>query len=717
MNPIVRGLAALASLLIAATTAAGPAGAQAFRLQLLHASDLEGGVEALERAANFAAIVDALEDLEANTLILSAGDNYIPGPFFNAAGDQAKFRDSGLFNAVYNDLFGLTSGAGYAGLREGEGRVDISIMNIVGFDASALGNHEFDAGTSQIGAVIAPDFRAAGLADDRWVGAQFPYLSANLDVSGDASLGRLFTPDILPSTAFATGPEQSLAGTAAPKIAPATTAAVGAETIGIIGATTQLLASISSVGGVAVVTGGADDMVALAGILQPLVDKLRVAGVNKIVLVSHLQQIALETELGRLLDGVDIIVAGGSNTILADADDRLEPGDSAAGAYPRLVESPSREPVAIVSTDGEYSYLGRLVVEFDERGRIVPAAIDPALNGPIASTRPNVEALWGSLATAFAQGAKGELVRRLTEAAAAVVRGQDGTILGRTGVFLEGRREPVRTEETNLGDLSADANLWYANELMGAALDRDGDGTVGVEERILVSLKNGGGIRFPIGEVMARGGAAELLPPQANPMSGKKAGEISQLDVVNSLRFNNTLAVVELTSEEILTVLEHGVAAVGPGSTPGQFPQLAGIRFSYDPGHPAGDRVRSAAIVDSAGKLVAGLAREGEILRAAAGRSWQVVTLGFLADGGDSYPFPGLIDRRTDLGAEQAANDPGDFGFAATGTEQDAIAEYLAAFHNAASANPYEAAETPLTGDERIQNVGARRDTVADLLP
>ena len=56
---------------------------------MLHASDLEGGVDALDRAANFAAIVDVLEDSEVDgSLTLSAGDNYIPGPFFNASSDS-----------------------------------------------------------------------------------------------------------------------------------------------------------------------------------------------------------------------------------------------------------------------------------------------------------------------------------------------------------------------------------------------------------------------------------------------------------------------------------------------------------------------------------------------------------------------------------------------------------------------------------------------------
>ena len=33
-------------------------------------------------------------------------------------------------------------------------------------------------------------------------------------------------------------------------------------------------------------------------------------------------------------------------------------------------------------------------------------------------------------------------------------------------LYLDGRRSQVRTQETNLGDLTADANLWYANLLV-----------------------------------------------------------------------------------------------------------------------------------------------------------------------------------------------------------------------------------------------------------
>ncbi|MGF1456564.1 MAG: hypothetical protein ACFB6R_14450, partial [Alphaproteobacteria bacterium] len=78
-----------------------------FTLQILHASDLEGSVGALGQAPNFAALADAFEQDVENTVILSAGDNYIPGPVFSAAGDRGVFRDGGLFNDVYNTFFGL----------------------------------------------------------------------------------------------------------------------------------------------------------------------------------------------------------------------------------------------------------------------------------------------------------------------------------------------------------------------------------------------------------------------------------------------------------------------------------------------------------------------------------------------------------------------------------------------------------------------------------
>lgn len=693
-----------------------------FRLQILHASDLEGGVNAISDAPNFAAIVDSLEDLVDNSITLSAGDNYLAGPFFSAAGD-ITFRNSGLFNNVYNQLFGLpnqTINTSYSSLREGSGRVDISIMNIIGFDASALGNHEFDLGSEVLRTIIAAEYRGAGLADDRWVGTQFPYLSANLNFAADSNLSGLFTPNILPNTAFQTNPTASLAGTTTPKIAPATIIERGGEKIGVVGATTQLLESISSPTGTRVQGTKANDMNALAAILQPVINQLQTQGINKIIVVSHLQQIALEQQLITKLRGVDIVIAGGSDTILANGDDNLRSGDTPANTYPIVTTNADGDPAVIVSTDGEYSYVGRLVVDFNANGILVDANgspldavsdLDLVINGPVATTEDQVIALWGSKEAAFAQGTKGNLVKQLTDAVEGLVAAQDSNVFGRSTVFIEGRREQVRTQETTLGNLSADANLFFAKT---------------IDATVQVSIKNGGGIRAAIGEVDANG---TLLPTQANPFSGKQTGEISQLDILDSLRFNNGLSLLTVTAAELERILEYGVAATAEGATPGQFPQVSGIQFSFDPSKQAivfernangrvtgvqkeGDRIRSLAIVDPNNGQVLDVIVENGQLVGDANRQIRLITLDFLAGGGDNYPFPEFGENRVDLTQPINATRTGVATFAADASEQDTLAEFLAANFPVAGNKAFNIVETPPEGDTRIQNLNFREDTV-----
>jgi 2',3'-cyclic-nucleotide 2'-phosphodiesterase (5'-nucleotidase family) len=260
----------------------------------------------------------------------------------------------------------------------------------------------------------------------------------------------------------------------------------------------------------------------------------------------------------------------------------------------------------------------------------------------------------------------------------------------------------VRTEETNLGNLTADANLAAARQ---------------ADPSVRVSIKNGGGIRASIGRLETPAGGTEprLLPPAGNTLTGKPAGGISQLDIQDSLRFNNGLALITLSPEQLLAVLEHAVAASAPGATPGQFPQVGGLAFSFDPARAPGDRVRSAALLDDSGAPATTLVVEGRVAEAAPA-AIRTVTLGFLAGGGDGYPFqefadadPGFADRVL-LAKPDEAPRSGAATFAPDGSEQDALAEHLHARY--AKETPFAAPETPPAEDRRIQDLSVRGDTV-----
>jgi 2',3'-cyclic-nucleotide 2'-phosphodiesterase (5'-nucleotidase family) len=657
------------------------AGAQV-RVQILHASDLEGDVDAVDNAPRFAAVVQALQNAAAAqsipSLMLSAGDNYIPGPFYSAAGDLALRTP--LRVALGNPV-----------AREGEGRVDVALMNIIGFDAAAVGNHEFDAGTAAMRAQIGPNVSGSEV---RWTGVQFPYLSANLDFATDTNLAGIATASILPNTAFVAPLANPATAAATPKLAPATLITRGGHTFGVVGATTPVVQSISSIGGVTVRNPGAgtNDMVALANVLQPTIDALVAQGVDKIILLSHLQQIALEQQLVTLLNHVDVVVAGGSSTLLADGTDRLRTGDVAGGSYPLVTTNASGQPALIVSTGDEYEYVGRLVVDFDAAGVVVPGSIVAAESGAYAADTQGVGDLWGDLITPFAAGTKGGISQALVDAVRGIVIAKDGNILGSSSVFLEGRRSSVRTEETNLGNLTADANLAFARSF---------------DPTVLVSHKNGGGIRNPIGSI--DGITGQLLPTAANPLSGKLAGQISQLDIEDSLRFNNSLSLLTLTRAQLKAVLEHSVAATTATATPGQFGQWGGISFSFDPTRPAGDRVRFAALTTPGARSPV-VVVDGQLVGA---RPVRIVTLNFLADGGDGYPFPGFVAANPSFVNRVNLNGlglpPGASTFAAPGTEQDALAEFLLANHLTV---PYGQADTPRSADQRVQHLGFRSEGV-----
>jgi len=645
---------------VSITTAAPLAEGSAFRLQLFHLADQEGNISALDDAPRFSGVLNALraQDIDLDgipgftgTLTLSSGDAWIPGLFYGA------------------------SAPAYGGV----GRGDVLIQNALGVQAIAFGNHEFDQGTA-----VLKDLIGGGQG---FGGTAFPYLSSNLDFSTDVNLAGLVVP----------------AGQApqANSISSSVVFELNGEQVGVLAATTPTLRTISSPGAVGVAPAPFSgsptpaELDALAAVIQAEVDGLLAAnpGLNKVILLAHMQQINIELALAERLRHVDIIVAGGSNTRLFDSNDVARPGDSVQGTYPLLRTDADGRPVAVVNTDGNYKYVGRLVIEFDTAGTIIPNSYDPLISGAYRTDAAGVAAL---NAEAFIDARIQEVVDNLRS----VIVAQESEWFGVSEVYLNGNRNPgVRSEETNLGNLTADANLAYARSL---------------DPTVLVSLKNGGGIRNSIGQsVIPTGsvdGKPELLPTaavfdaQGNVV--KPEGGISRNDIANALSFNNRLALVTVTHAELKALLEYGLAA---GANQGRFPQVSGMAFSYDLSRPAGERIVNLAIKDDAGNDATVVVRNGKLL-GNANRTIRMVTLDFLASGGDGYPFASLSSPNRVNITDPDAPRTGIATFAPNGSEQDALAEYLSAVYP--QSNPYSTADTEPAFDTRLQNLAARRDSV-----
>ncbi|MEM9000719.1 MAG: bifunctional metallophosphatase/5'-nucleotidase [Bacteroidota bacterium] len=626
-------------------------GNAAFVLQLLHYADVDGNEKtALDVVDEFSALVDGFVndcDYGSQSLVVSSGDLIIPGPRFYAAEQSAVQSVTGSNEP---------------------GHADIAIANALGVVACALGNHELDAGPKELAEAIQAE--TGGGAE--FTGSAFPYLSVNVDFSAndDFSIGT-------------DGDEASAMGTQVAKYVVTT---VNGERIGLVGATTPILSSITSTG--ALTVSGQGGNAALAAEIQPAVDALEAVGIDKIILLAHMQQLAVEKELATLLDGVDIIVAGGSNTRMGDGNDILFDGDNAFDEeYPFIEMDASGHPTLVVNVDGDFKYLGRLVVGFDEYGVLDTNSLDNTLNGSYAATEANAAMVGGSpMADVVA----------VQNALIGVIDEQFSNVLGHSDVYLDGRRSQVRTQETNLGNLTADANLWYANLLS--------------DEPVQISLKNGGGIRTEIGSAIIPAGSTD-----PNDLIFTAPDDISEGNLKAMLRFDNGLVRLTVTAEELKDILEHAVSATEPGATSGQFPQVSGLTFTFSttgtPRTAPGNGNRVTELMVGGDIVVTGGAIQGD-----ASRTFHLVTLNFLANGGSAYPltdadlsvpnrtnfYDGLgFGEEIDYPDANLANDPGiNSTFSYTGGEQDALAEYLLAFFPASS--PYSEAETPISEDTRI---------------
>ncbi|MGL4637581.1 MAG: bifunctional metallophosphatase/5'-nucleotidase [Beijerinckiaceae bacterium] len=268
---------------------------------------------------------------------------------------------------------------------------------------------------------------------------------------------------------------------------------------------------------------------------------LKDAGADMVVAVTHTDFTRdLEIARSRL---VDVLLTGHDHDLRVVYDNRtvmVESGEE--GEYVTAVD--------IYATIAERD--GKRTVTWLPRFRVIDSG----------TVTPDPEAL------AIVKKYEGELSRELD------------VDLGTTAVDLDSRSASVRSQETAIGNLIADA--------MRASTNAD------------VAITNGGGIRgnkqYPAGS------------------------KITRRDILTELPFGNATSMVEVTGKDIKDALENGVSQID--NRAGRFPQVSGMVVTVDTKAAVGSRIASITI---AGKPIDPAAW------------YKVATNDFMVGGGDGY--------------------------------------------------------------------------------
>lgn len=327
-----------------------------YKLTIMHVNDSHANVEQYPKLT---AAVNEVRAANPNSLLVDAGDVFSGTLYFN----------------------------------QYQGQADLEFMNNLKYDAMTFGNHEFDKDSNVLASFITK--------------AQFPFVSANVNVKRDPALGFLFKDEL------STTPEGG-------KIYPAIIKEIEGEKVGIFGLTTEDTTFLAS---------PSKDIVFEHAVekAKETVAALEAKGVNKVVVLSHLGY-GPDKELASSVNGLDVIVGGHSHTKL----DKPEV----------IIKA---EPTVIVQANEYLKYLGVLDVNFDANGVVI------AQEGKLLDVN--------SYTADAAAAAKVDVFR-------APLDELKKTVVGSSAVVLDGERSNVRSKETNLGNLITDAMVQKAKTMV-----------------------------------------------------------------------------------------------------------------------------------------------------------------------------------------------------------------------------------------------------------
>ncbi|MGR3662725.1 MAG: bifunctional metallophosphatase/5'-nucleotidase [Paracoccaceae bacterium] len=194
---------------------------------------------------------------------------------------------------------------------------------------------------------------------------------------------------------------------------------------------------------------------------------------------------------------------------------------------------------AIVQAYAYGKYLGELNLTFDDGGKIIGMVGEPiVLDGDVVEDSTTKA--------------------RIAEMAAPLEEIRN-KVVAETAEAIGGERDVCRAMECEMGNLVADAML-----------DRVKD------QGIQIAIANSGGLRSSI-----------------------DVGEVTMGEVLLVLPFQNTLSTFQVTGATVLAALENGVSQHEEGA--GRFPQVAGMKFTFDVSQPAGSRISDVMVAEGDG--------------------------------------------------------------------------------------------------------------------
>ena len=371
-----------------------------------------------------------------------------------------------------------------------KGEYIIDIMNEVGYDVATIGNHEFDYGMDQFMALREK--------------AKFPYVSANFtDLEGKPILDPFVIKE-------AGGRKIAFVGASTPETFTKSTPTYFQNEKG------EYIYDFCE----------GEDGKRLYAAVQKAVDDAREAGAEYVVVLAHLG-----------IDGSSVPYTSSDLIVNTNGIDAVLDGHSHSTIEQEVVKNKDGEEVLLTSTGTKLAAVGALTI---------------AADGTL-STRLHTESIFqDDETTAFVEGIKAQYGETLAKVVASSQ--VDLIVNDLTAVDSEGKPiRIIRSQETNLGDLCADAYRLVSGADIGVV--------------------NGGGIRAAI-----------------------PAGDITFEQIINVHPFGNAMCVVEATGQQILDALEKSVSKLPDEN--GGFLHVSGLTFTVDMSVP------STVVVDDKGNFV-----------------------------------------------------------------------------------------------------------------